>query len=184
MGEIRVGTAGWTDKSLIESGWYPDGATNPEQRLRYYAGQFPRVEVDSAYYALPEASRGIFVGGGASVRLSRIIGVDRMMDLMLTGRVLSADEGQQLGVSQYLVDDGDGLDQALALAERIASNSPVSNFAVLQALPRIAEMGPSEGLFVEALMAAITQSSDESKSRMQDFLAGRAAKVVAHEQDD
>jgi uncharacterized protein YecE (DUF72 family) len=53
MGEIRVGTAGWTDKTLIESGWYPEGATNPEKRLRYYASQFPLVEVDSAYYALP-----------------------------------------------------------------------------------------------------------------------------------
>ncbi len=53
MGEIRVGTAGWTDKSLIESGWYPDGGSNPEKRLRYYASQFPLVEVDSAYYALP-----------------------------------------------------------------------------------------------------------------------------------
>src|SRR3984957_20117579 len=53
MGEIRVGTAGWTDKSLIDSGWYPAGASTPEQRLRYYASQFPLVEVDSAYYALP-----------------------------------------------------------------------------------------------------------------------------------
>ncbi len=53
MAAIRVGTAGWTDKTLIESGWYPDGATNPEKRLRYYASQFPLVEVDSAYYALP-----------------------------------------------------------------------------------------------------------------------------------
>jgi uncharacterized protein YecE (DUF72 family) len=53
MADIRVGTAGWTDKSLIEAGWYPDGATNPEKRLRYYASQFPLVEVDSAYYALP-----------------------------------------------------------------------------------------------------------------------------------
>jgi uncharacterized protein YecE (DUF72 family) len=53
MGEIRVGTAGWTDKTLIDSGWYPDDAGNPEQRLRYYASQFPLVEVDSAYYALP-----------------------------------------------------------------------------------------------------------------------------------
>jgi uncharacterized protein YecE (DUF72 family) len=53
MGQIRVGTAGWTDKSLIDSGWYPAGASNPEQRLRYYATQFPLVEVDSAYYALP-----------------------------------------------------------------------------------------------------------------------------------
>jgi uncharacterized protein YecE (DUF72 family) len=53
MGEIRVGTAGWTDKTLIESGWYPDDARSPEKRLRYYASQFPLVEVDSAYYALP-----------------------------------------------------------------------------------------------------------------------------------
>jgi uncharacterized protein YecE (DUF72 family) len=56
MADIRVGTAGWTDKSLIEAGWYPDGATNPEKRLRYYASQFPLVEVDSAYYALPSAA--------------------------------------------------------------------------------------------------------------------------------
>jgi uncharacterized protein YecE (DUF72 family) len=53
MGEIRVGTAGWTDKTLIDSGWYPRDASNPEKRLRYYAEQFPLVEVDSAYYALP-----------------------------------------------------------------------------------------------------------------------------------
>jgi uncharacterized protein YecE (DUF72 family) len=53
MGQIRVGTAGWTDKSLIDSGWYPPDASNPEKRLKYYASQFPLVEVDSAYYALP-----------------------------------------------------------------------------------------------------------------------------------
>jgi uncharacterized protein YecE (DUF72 family) len=53
MGHIRVGTAGWTDKTLIESGWYPDDASNPEKRLKYYASQFPLVEVDSVYYALP-----------------------------------------------------------------------------------------------------------------------------------
>ena len=53
MGEIRVGTASWTDRTLIESGWYPPEANNPEKRLRYYARQFPLVEVDSSYYALP-----------------------------------------------------------------------------------------------------------------------------------
>ena len=53
MAQIRIGTAGWTDKTLIDSGWYPPEATSPEQRLRYYASQFPLVEVDSAYYALP-----------------------------------------------------------------------------------------------------------------------------------
>jgi uncharacterized protein YecE (DUF72 family) len=53
MGEILVGTASWTDKTLLQSGWYPPDATTPEERLRYYAIQFPLVEVDSTYYALP-----------------------------------------------------------------------------------------------------------------------------------
>src|SRR6201996_1142213 len=53
MGSVLVGTAGWTDKTLIESGWYPPEASNPEKRLRYYASQFPLVEVDATYYALP-----------------------------------------------------------------------------------------------------------------------------------
>ena len=53
MADIRVGTASWTDKTLIESGWYPPEANNAEKRLRYYTRQFPLVEVDSTYYALP-----------------------------------------------------------------------------------------------------------------------------------
>jgi len=53
MADIRLGTAGWTDKTLIDSGWYPKDANTPEKRLRYYASQFPLVEVDSTYYALP-----------------------------------------------------------------------------------------------------------------------------------
>ena len=53
MGQIRVGTASWTDRTLIESGWYPPEADTPEKRLRYYARQFPLVEVDATYYALP-----------------------------------------------------------------------------------------------------------------------------------
>ena len=53
MGQIQVGTASWTDRTLIESGWYPPEADTPEKRLRYYARQFPLVEVDATYYALP-----------------------------------------------------------------------------------------------------------------------------------
>jgi enoyl-CoA hydratase/carnithine racemase len=147
--------------------------------LELAASTHIRIAERSAYYALPEGSRGLFVGGGASVKLSRLIGADRMADMMLTGRVLDATEGHQLGITQYLVDEGEGLDTALALAERIAENAPITNYAVLQALPRIAEMGPNEGLFVESLMAAISQSSDEAKGRLRAFLAGRGAKVEA-----
>jgi (methylthio)acryloyl-CoA hydratase len=136
-----------------------------------------RVAERSAFYALPEGQRGLFVGGGASVRVQRLIGTALMTDMMLTGRVLDADEGRSAGLSTYLVDPGAGLATALDLAERIAANSPVTNFAVLQALPRIAETGPDEGFFMEALMAAVASSSSEAQERMQAFLAGRGAKV-------
>jgi len=53
MGQILIGTASWTDKSLLKSGWYPPDASSAEERLRYYAGQFPLVEADSTYYFLP-----------------------------------------------------------------------------------------------------------------------------------
>ncbi|RTH17666.1 hypothetical protein CSW41_07645, partial [Thermus scotoductus] len=54
MGEIRVGTASWTDETLLASGWYPPEVRHhPEKRLRYYAEHFDTVEVDSTFYALP-----------------------------------------------------------------------------------------------------------------------------------
>jgi uncharacterized protein YecE (DUF72 family) len=53
LGQIRVGTASWTDRTLLDSGWYPPEADTPEKRLRFYARQFPLVEVDATYYALP-----------------------------------------------------------------------------------------------------------------------------------
>lgn len=53
MGEIQVGTASWTDKTLLASGWYPESANTAEKRLAYYARKFPLVEVDSTYYAPP-----------------------------------------------------------------------------------------------------------------------------------
>ncbi|MDE2565525.1 MAG: crotonase/enoyl-CoA hydratase family protein [Burkholderiales bacterium] len=137
-----------------------------------------RVAESSAYYGLPEGQRGIFVGGGGSARIPRLIGVARMTDLMLTGRVYDAPEGLALGLSQYLVEDGAGLARALELAERIAANAPISNFAVMHALPRIAEQAQSDGLFTESLMAAVAESTPEAQTRLRAFLEGRAGKVV------
>jgi enoyl-CoA hydratase/carnithine racemase len=97
-----------------------------------------RVAERTAFYALPEGQRGIFVGGGGSVRLPRLIGVARMADMMLTGRSYSAEEGVGIGFSQYLTEEGEGLAKGLGLAEAMARNAPLTNFAVIQALPRIA----------------------------------------------
>ena len=137
-----------------------------------------RIAERSTFYALPEGQRGLFVGGGGSARLPRLIGVARMADMMLTGRVLDAEEGLRIGLSQYLVEPGQGLAKAFELAHKVAANAPLSNFAVMHALPRIADQSQAEGLFTESLMAAIAQGDDAAKDRMRAFLEGRADKVA------
>src|ERR1051325_9777421 len=122
--------------------------------LELAAAAHIRVAERSAYYALPEGSRGIYVGGGASVRLPKLIGVARMQAMMLTGLTYSAEEGQAIGVSQFLVGNGKGLAKGIELAERIAENAPLTNFAVMHVLPRIAESDPASGYLAESLMAA------------------------------
>jgi enoyl-CoA hydratase/carnithine racemase len=146
--------------------------------LELAAAAHIRIAERGAFYALPEGSRGIYVGGGASVRVSRLIGTARMMDMMLTGRTFGAEEGVALGFSQYLVEPGEALDKAIAVARRAAENPPLTNFAILQALPRIAQADPETGLLMESLMSAIAQGSDEAKFRLAAFLEKRAPKVV------
>ncbi len=136
-----------------------------------------RVADPSTFYALPEGSRGIFVGGGGSVRIPKLIGAARMTDMMLTGRVFDAAEGERIGLAQYLVEAGQAGEKALALALRIAQNAPLTNYALTQALPRIAEQSTDHGLFTESMMAAIAQSAPQAKQRMRDFINGKAAKV-------
>ncbi|RYF71739.1 MAG: crotonase/enoyl-CoA hydratase family protein [Comamonadaceae bacterium] len=136
-----------------------------------------RVADSTTFYALPEGSRGIFVGGGGSVRIPKLIGVARMTDMMMTGRVYKAEEGERAGFAQYLVPQGEALNKAVELARRIATNAPLTNYALMHALPRIAEQPADHGLFTEALMAGIAQDAPEAKQRVRDFLEGRAAKV-------
>jgi enoyl-CoA hydratase/carnithine racemase len=137
-----------------------------------------RVADETAYYALPEGQRGIFVGGGGSVRLPRLIGVSRMQEMMLTGRTYGAAEAMPLGFSHYVVAKGQALAKATELAQRIAQNAPVTNFAVMHALPRIAEADPAAGYLTESLMAAVAQSAPEAKERLRAFLEKKAGKVT------
>jgi (methylthio)acryloyl-CoA hydratase len=136
-----------------------------------------RVADATAFYALPEGARGIFVGGGGAVRIPRLIGAARMADMMFTGRVYRADEGERVGFAQYLVPAGEASAKAIEIAKRVAENAPLTNYALMHALPRIAEQPADQGFLTEALMAAIAQSAPEAKQRVRDFLEGRAAKI-------
>ena len=137
-----------------------------------------RVSEQSTFYALPEGQRGIFVGGSGSVRIPKLIGMSRMMDMMFTGRVYSAVEGERIGLSQYLEADGKGLEKAMELAKKISGNAGMTNYALMHVLPRIVESGQEAGLMMESLISAIAQDAPEAKSRLADFLEGRAKKLT------
>lgn len=138
-----------------------------------------RVADETTFYALPEGSRGIFVGGGGSVRIPKLIGAARMADMMFTGRVYNAVEGEKVGLAQYLVPKGQAFEKAMDIAKRIAQNAPLTNYALMHALPRIAEQNADHGFFTESMMAAIAQSAPEAKARVKAFLDGKAGKVKA-----
>lgn len=137
-----------------------------------------RVADDTTFYALPEGSRGIFVGGGGAVRIPKLIGVARMTDMMMTGRVYNAVDGERAGFAQYLVSAGTAFDKAMELAKHIAGNAPLTNYALMHALPRIAEQPADHGFITESLMSSITQAAPEAKARVDAFLQGRANKVT------
>ena len=136
-----------------------------------------RVADSTTFYALPEGSRGIFVGGGGSVRIPKLIGTARMMDMMMTGRVYDAEAGERAGFAQYLVAEGRSFEKALELAQKVAGNAPLTNYALMHALPRISEQPADHGFFTEALISGIVQAAPEAKERVRAFLEGKANKV-------
>lgn len=135
-----------------------------------------RIAEPNVMYQLPEGRHGIFVGGGASVRVARIVGQGRMCEMMLTGRMLNADEGQALGLSHYVVGKGEGMAKARELALRIAENAPMANYAMVTAIQRISNMSTDDGYYVESLTAAMTQTSPEVSARIASFLNKNKAK--------
>lgn len=150
--------------------------------LELAASTHVRVAEQSAYFQLPEGQRGIFVGGSGSVRIPRIIGAGRMVEMMLTGRTYSAEEGREMALCHHVVPDGAGLDKALELGRAIASNALASNYAIINGIARIAEMSVNDGLFAESMVAAFTGSATDAKERVAAFFAGRKAKRDGEQQ--
>ena len=144
--------------------------------LEIAASTHVRIAEPSVRFQLPEGRRGIFVGGGATVRVGRLIGADRMREMMLTGRNYGAEDGLRLGLAHYSVGEDEGLDLAKKLARKIADNAPFSNYLMINAISRIGDMSRSEGLFTESLAAAMCQTSDAAKEGLRAFLEKREPK--------
>lgn len=134
-----------------------------------------RVAERTTTYMLPEGQRGIFLGGSGSVRIPRLVGPGRVIDMMLTGRTYDADEGLTLGFNQYAVDEGEGIDKAMGLARQVAGNTPAGNFAIINGIQRISDMALAEGMFTELMVSRVASSGSNSTERISGFFESRKA---------
>jgi enoyl-CoA hydratase/carnithine racemase len=135
-----------------------------------------RVADETTFFELPEGRRGIFVGGGASVTVARVIGTSRLTELMLTGRRVDARAAEQMGLAHYVVPAGSALVKATEIANRVSENAQISNYMMLQALRYIGDMPEEPGHFTESLAQALTLTSNDAKEGISAFLEKRPSK--------
>lgn len=136
-----------------------------------------RVADQTTYFALPEGQRGIFTGGGATVRVARLVGKARMIDMMLTGRIYQGQEAVDVGLCQYLVPGTDASEKAMALAKIAAANPPLSNYAITVGISHIQNMSTLDGSFAEAFVAGVVNTHDGAKERLAAFSNKTAQKT-------
>lgn len=135
-----------------------------------------RVMDETTYFGLPEGQRGLFTGGGATIRVPALIGKARMIDMMLTGRLYAGDEAIAVGLAQYRA--ADSLALARDLAQRAAQNTPLSNFAVCSAISHMQNMSGLDAAYAEAMVAGIVNTQEAARDRLEAFAQGRAPKIV------
>lgn len=139
-----------------------------------------RVADQTTYFALPEGQRGLFTGGGATIRVSDLVGKSRMIDMMLTGRVYQGQEAMDVGLMQYLV-EGSSFDKAMELAERAAANLPLSNFAICSAVSHMQNMSALDAAYAESVVAGVVNTQKAARERLDAFAKKTAARVRPNE---
>jgi enoyl-CoA hydratase/carnithine racemase len=145
--------------------------------LELAAACHTRVADASTFFALPEGQRAIFTGGGATVRVGRIIGPSRMVDMMLAARTYDAARGLDFGLCHEVVPAEQSFQRAMQIAHAAAKHAPMSNYAIVTAIGRINDMSTTDGLFTESLVAGIVQSSPEVAEGLEAFLQKRSKRL-------
>ena len=135
-----------------------------------------RVADASTYFALPEGQRGLFTGGGATIRVAGLVGKARMIDMMLTGRIYKGQEAVDVGLTQYLV-EGSSLDTALDLARRAAQNLPLTNFAICSAISHMGNMSALDASYAEAVVAGVVNTQPAARARLAAFADGSGPRI-------
>lgn len=134
-----------------------------------------RVADHTTYFALPEGTRGLFTGGGATIRVADLVGKARMIDMMLTGRIYKGAEAVSVGLCQYLVEDSEA--KAMELARAAASHPPLTNFAICSAISHMQNMSAFDAAYAESVVAGIVNTQADARGRLQAFADKSGARI-------
>ncbi len=137
-----------------------------------------RVAGESATFGVAEVRRGIFPLGGSTVRLSRQIPYTVAADLLLTGRMVTAQEAKDVGLIGHLVPDGSALEKARDLADQVAANGPLAVQAVLRSLRETREMTEADGLAHELEIGMPVYATNDAKEGPRAFAEKRPAEFT------
>ena len=131
------------------------------------------VASETAQLGQPEITLGIIPGGGGTQRLARVIGKQRAMDLVLTGRRIDAREAERLGLVNEVTPEGEWLERALELARRIARRPPIAVRLAKQAVLAAEETGLASGLEQERRLYELAMATEDRIEGMDAFLEKR-----------
>ena len=137
-----------------------------------------RVAGESAKFGVAEVRRGLFPLGGSTVRLQRQIAFTNAADLLLTGRMITAQEAKEMGLIGHVVPDGQALAKAHELADQISNNGPIAVAAVLKSIRETAGMTEVDGLAHELTLGWPVFATNDAKEGPLAFKEKRPAKFT------
>lgn len=132
-----------------------------------------RIAEEHARFGVPEAQRGLIAGAGSTMRLKRQIPYAVAMEMLLTGRILDAEEALRWGLVTHVVPEGEGLAKGLEIAETIAGNGPLSVAASKAAAVETGWLPEEDARKIEGAYAARVMSSRDAKEGMRAFVEKR-----------
>ncbi len=137
-----------------------------------------RVASERARFGLPEVGLGIIPGYGGTLRLSRVVGLGRALELILTGEMIDAARAAEIGLANIVVPHGELMERSRALAQRIARNAPVAVELALKSVYRAVESPAEHAQEVESALFGLLASTDDMKEGMAAFLEKRRARFA------
>jgi enoyl-CoA hydratase len=139
-----------------------------------------RLASDTAKFGQPEVKLGIGPGYGGTVRLPRLVGRGRAIQLLLTGEVIDAQEAWRIGLVNRVVPADRLLAEAEALLRTVLAQGPQAVACVLEAVDAGYEMGTPEALLLEANHFGLLSSTADMQEGMRAFLEKRPARFQGH----